>query len=1481
MLGSGAQINNAIEFQGHPDLWHDHQLHVVGDFSANHRPRRSLEAQPNLIHQEPNPADRLITNGTALLDAIYAVPSNGNLSIQLSGRIALGFTRGFVHPDIGWTKAAIDLWGGRSVTLWSKDGAVLDGEGLNRLFYVSDRAQLLLDRIVLENGVSGNGGCGMVEDTLVARGGTRFINCSAMSTTRLDVYGGGLAVGPSARAILTNVTFEGCQAMAEGTGMASGGGIGVSIGAQVTLADVRIENTSAVATANSAYGGGVSVGPASTVTMERVTLIDTECHAAASAVFVLAWGGGIGVSGTNAGNQVGVGGGLAEVSALRLERTRAIATGGGNALGGGIGTRLSGRAIVRDSRIHRGEAISRGGIAFGGGIAGNPLDLFNVTIAHSSSSSPERGRDLFVREEFTAAMLTLRGGCSPGDSSTRLIGRHDPGTLLIRDLSLDAPGCPMPPLAAFNPGHVTVAQCDIDMCAPNTQCTMSNETSLSTPLCACIPPDLSFAFRTPVPSPDAYSPELAPYTTGCVGYATVPDQQDWKLNRNWWRAAPNTGDARECVDFWKDGDPTPCAGASGADSYCYPGLQGARCRACVRSGEYYHTSTARCERCPAIGLMARLHDVAILAVIGVGIWVLLWTWRRWRSRLADTPLWLRIRLENAKGIVLQLGLFSKLKLVIGYFQVVSLFPEVFGLSLPPEYFELMRPFNWISFDRLFSFQVPNQCVGDFGDALLIDGLVPFLTIALLVSSCALITITKYALTKGSNAPEARGWCAAALSGALAALPGVILMLFALVPYTSSRIFSTFSCEPFNIQDEPSITREYLYADAAVICGSDAHNRFKRAAYWLIILWPIGVPGFYGFLLCAIRPQTEAAGRLTKGHIAFLCAEYNPGLMQHWELVELARKLMLTGFIFLIPQQHRLSRILTAMVISMAHLVFLLVALPYKQPSTMCMAVATSIMLFFSIIAALLVALYNVLVLEQVDPSSFFGFATVLPLIAIIFSLSVVVVVVAVLLFAYQWSFQRRMHMARRLRHRDGTEVVATELGKGQEYHLFLSHVWGTGQDQMRIIKQRLLEMVASLHIFLDVDDLEEIGNLPRYIDASQTVLVFCSEGYAQSKNCMIELRTAVAYTKPLIALLETEAKHGGITQANMTEELVKAEGCFAGWGFEPKPSGRELSNRLFKDEAIEWNRIGPMQTVTLRLCAERSVVSTDLTGFTYVQDELTRHPQVLLPPPVGLSYHLYCSTYNEGAEALAKEVASARNLTILSYSTTFTELQHCAAMLVYLTARTWTSGKASALFAQEVESAMKQGQQLVLAHEMPGIGQETRQAVKFDRFFDGDQTPSTLKSAGIYSNVAVPLKGGPWRETSMALLAKDIAGNGCKGVAPTLAIGWMGDQARVCIESLLVVCNRHGDDAQGGGTGQSHNGGLELPRRRSSAQALLIQPSRASRSDSMPQSSNSNQDRSVCHPPLLARVSSAGNVQSDERDTTHKETSASSLHGQL
>ena len=61
-----------------------------------------------------------------------------------------------------------------------------------------------------------------------------------------------------------------------------------------------------------------------------------------------------------------------------------------------------------------------------------------------------------------------------------------------------------------------------------------------------------------------------------------------------------------------------------------------------------------------------------------------------------------------------------------------------------------------------------------------------------------------------------------------------------------------------------------------------------------------------------------------------------------------------------------------------------------------------------------------------------------------------------------------------------------------------------------MIKQRLGDMVQGIKIFLDVDDLEDIGDLEGYITRSEVVLVYLSAGYTSSKNvCQLHWNLAL------------------------------------------------------------------------------------------------------------------------------------------------------------------------------------------------------------------------------------------------------------------------------------------------------------------------------------------------------------------------------------
>jgi len=101
-------------------------------------------------------------------------------------------------------------------------------------------------------------------------------------------------------------------------------------------------------------------------------------------------------------------------------------------------------------------------------------------------------------------------------------------------------------------------------------------------------------------------------------------------------------------------------------------------------------------------------------------------------------------------------------------------------------------------------------------------------------------------------------------------------------------------------------------------------------------------------------------------------------------------------------------------------------------------------------------------------------------------------------------------------------------------------------------------------------------------------------------------------------------------------------------------------------------------------------------------------------------------------------------------------------VLLYLTAQTWTRGRPSAALAEEITKALVLGVHVLLVHEIPGVGgQAERGACEFSTFFscpDG-ATPAQLLKLGVYLESAVPLKGGAWRSTSMALLGLAL---GCR-----------------------------------------------------------------------------------------------------------------------
>lgn len=140
-------------------------------------------------------------------------------------------------------------------------------------------------------------------------------------------------------------------------------------------------------------------------------------------------------------------------------------------------------------------------------------------------------------------------------------------------------------------------------------------------------------------------------------------------------------------------------------------------------------------------------------------------------------------------------------------------------------------------------------------------------------------------------------------------------------------------------------------------------------------------------------------------------------------------------------------------------------------------------------------------------------------------------------------------------------------------------------------------MLPGCSIFLDVDDLVDVGDLEKYVAQSACILFFLSQGYLRSKNCIREVRATIQNEKPRVHVWEADASKGGAPM-----EVLRDKEC--------PPDLQEL---VFDGrETIAWYRIA------------------DVRGFPYTS-----------LPPLGL--HLHPCTAHDAYLQLTQRVACRRS----------------------------------------------------------------------------------------------------------------------------------------------------------------------------------------------------------------------------------------------
>jgi hypothetical protein len=725
----------------------------------------------------------------------------------------------------------------------------------------------------------------------------------------------------------------------------------------------------------------------------------------------------------------------------------------------------------------------------------------------------------------------------------------------------------------------------------------------------------------------------------------------------------------------------------------------------------------------------------------------------------------------------RLTLRTKLKLIISFYQTFAQLDAVYDVVYPPEFESVVRFVRALAADMLS--WLPGLHATCVGLGSLSSQLWAAITLPLA------LVVTMFAAARCCRGT------------AIAALPYVLAATFlSFVPVSSLGFRALAPCDCFEYVNNSAPTC-FLLSDFAVECDSEsimsAPWSVLLPAVLAVLMYGVSVPLIFAALLWSCSDAVIGRSKPTElsRALAFLYEGLNPHV-SWWVLFVLARQLVLTGFLALI-EPGTLMQLYLGLIVASLSLVIEMHVSPYVDPGNRLLATVSGTSLVLAMIGLLALKMSAFL------PDANVANPTKILVLLVVAALAVVGAAVAVFILESRAILAERRSMAvRRLRLQGIDKAVTLAPSAPGRYHVFLSHAWVTGQDQMRVVKQRLLDMLPTVHVFLDVDDAQRrVGKGAEVLNRSDKFLLFASDGFfggnhAPSRPCMVELLKAVQLGLEMITVLEVEDKHLPLSPSQLYEQMCKLDqpvldtngtpvldahgqqfpsmyakwGLTNGWGhvltedkLNPDLGALPIANRLYDKifapnvAPIEWNRIGVFQDISMRQIAER-LLPADLHGKTYLQGELIRELPKLPPTSAGKRFHVCCSPHNAGALAYLKEVQAALRLPSLTFTNTMSELADCERFLVYLNRDTWRESPEG--FAADVERAMSANMRLLLVHESLGLDHSSaRGALPFQDVLIA--TPQPLLARGIYQMIAIPLKAGAYRKASHVLFVQELA----------------------------------------------------------------------------------------------------------------------------
>lgn len=764
---------------------------------------------------------------------------------------------------------------------------------------------------------------------------------------------------------------------------------------------------------------------------------------------------------------------------------------------------------------------------------------------------------------------------------------------------------------------------------------------------------------------------------------------------------------KECSRAVSD---TPCLGRAvwqdlnpdvgeGDPYFCRKGHGGPLCEMCVASDQYFEWRSAKCKDCPS---GARIAMIYLLLVLLPALFVaLIIAAHRFSPRA-------RALLDRAcrEWQYLSMGeqLKATLKIGVGFVQVVAPIGHLYSIALPDFFRSFLLGLGGVLDADIFNpLWVPTACFSDGIVTYL--ALKAFLPLGLLVLAGGVLfalrlhqdrrrerktpdapvhliagsgegaePISHQMIRVRGEREPASSCCSsvrlASSEALLQLLPATLWIVLLLCPSVNATAFESFHCRRFYTGVGNKSTRQFLWASLDVECpthghsASERYHRFRGLAATVVVIWPISSLVGVAALLYAIHSAVlrRRPTRWSRA-AAVLTREYRPQFYW-WEWVDLLRRLILTGFLFLVPEHDAFIRLFLAVLASLLFLTAQMLLLPYRSRGMQLLSNISQLVVILALLGATYMYLHQRLgvAVASGEDLSMRGARNDVEDILVFESLhgiAVLVTVAVALLMVGTCFFTVRSIVAHskddvRLRFRATDAPPEVSIVDGVRHHVYLSHVWETAREQAAAIKRLLRRMLPDVVVFLDADDLEDSEAVEGHVDSSMVLLLFLSRGYFTSRISLREARRGQERSKPVILVHESDVSEGGLPLEALVDECPGSLHRYVFW------------EDGVPRQVLAWHRVAEYHLFTLKEIAKRvpalSHRSASASGERVYSHCLPREQVLALTPmyldrriedvymkaditPTDLHFRqpvaTYASSNNPGCQQIADELERA------------------------------------------------------------------------------------------------------------------------------------------------------------------------------------------------------------------------------------------------